>query len=166
MYVNKSKNLSLKCLSVHIGSQILNNKPYSKMLKIIDKIIKKSNHVFEYIDLGGGMGIDYAHNNNKFNLKEYSLNIQKFLKKNNSKIIFEPGRSIIGNTAILISKIIYIKKGYKKDFVILDSAMNDLIRPALYNAEHKIIPLKKNKINSKKLMNLLVLFAKVPISLR
>tara|TARA_S200000501_G_scaffold373879_1_gene422096 strand:+ start:4062 stop:4880 length:819 start_codon:yes stop_codon:yes gene_type:complete len=150
LYVNKSKNLSLKCLSVHIGSQILNNKPYSKMLKIIDKIIKKSNHVFEYIDLGGGMGIDYAHNNNKFNLKEYSLNIQKFLKKNNSKIIFEPGRSIIGNTAILISKIIYIKKGYKKDFVILDSAMNDLIRPALYNAEHKIIPLRKNKINSKK----------------
>ena len=149
-YCKNSKNIDLKCLSVHIGSQILNNKPYSKMLKIIDKIIKKSNHVFEYIDLGGGMGIDYAHNNNKFNLKEYSLNIQKFLKKNNSKIIFEPGRSIIGNTAILISKIIYIKKGYKKDFVILDSAMNDLIRPALYNAEHKIIPLKKNKINSKK----------------
>tara|TARA_B100000029_G_scaffold479062_1_gene525740 strand:- start:16 stop:1230 length:1215 start_codon:yes stop_codon:yes gene_type:complete len=150
LYVKKSKNLNLKCLSVHIGSQILKNQPYSKMLNVIDKIIKKSNHTFEYIDLGGGMGIDYEHNNNKFNLKKYSLNIQKFLKKNNSKIIFEPGRSIIGNTAILVSKIIYIKKGYKKDFIILDSAMNDLIRPALYNARHKIIPLKKNKINSKK----------------
>ena len=150
LYVNNSKNLSLKCLSVHIGSQILNNQPYSKMLKIIDKIIKKSHHVFEYIDLGGGMGIDYTHDNNKFNLKKYYLDIQKFLKKNNSKIIFEPGRSIIGNAAILIAKIIYIKKGYKKDFVILDSAMNDLIRPALYNAEHKIIPLKKNKIKTKK----------------
>ena len=149
-YVKKSKNLNLKCLSVHIGSQILNNEPYSKMLIVIEKIIKKSNHSFDYIDLGGGMGIDYAHNNNKFNLKKYSLNIQKFLKKNNSKIIFEPGRSIIGNTAILVSKIIYIKKGYKKDFVILDSAMNDLIRPALYNTAHKIIPLKKNKISTKK----------------
>ena len=150
LYVKKSKNLNLKCLSVHIGSQILNNQPYSKMLTVIDKIIKKSNHTFEYIDLGGGMGIDYLHNNNKFNLKKYSLNIQKFLKKNNSKIIFEPGRSIIGNAAILVSKIIYIKKGYKKNFVILDSAMNDLIRPALYNAVHKIIPLKKNKISAKK----------------
>ncbi len=150
LYVKKSKNLNLKCLSVHIGSQILKNQPYSKMLTVIDRIIKKSNHTFEYIDLGGGIGIDYAHNNNKFNLKKYSLNIQKFLKKNNSKIIFEPGRSIIGNTAILVSKIIYVKKGYKKDFIILDSAMNDLIRPALYNAKHKIIPLKKNKINSKK----------------
>ncbi len=149
-YIKKSKNLSLKCLSVHIGSQILNNQPYSKMLKVIDKIIKKSNHTFEYIDLGGGMGIDYLHNNNKFNLKKYSLNIQKFLKKKKSKIIFEPGRSIIGNTAILIAKIIYIKKGYKKDFIILDSAMNDLIRPALYNTEHKIIPLKKNRIKTKK----------------
>ncbi len=149
-YLKKSKNLNLKCLSVHIGSQILNNQPYSKMLKVIDKIIKKSNHTFEYIDLGGGMGIDYLHNNNKFNLKKYSLNIQKFLKKKNSKIIFEPGRSIIGNTAILITKIIYIKKGYKKDFIILDSAMNDLIRPALYNAEHKIIPLKKNKTKTNK----------------
>ena len=150
LYVKKSKNLNLKCLSVHIGSQILKNQPYSKMLTVIDKIIKKSNHTFEYIDLGGGMGIDYEHNNKKFNLKKYSHNIQKFLKRHNSKIIFEPGRSIIGNTAILISKIIYIKKGYKKDFIILDSAMNDLIRPALYNAKHKIIPLKRNKTNSKK----------------
>ena len=150
LYVKKSKNLNLKCLSVHIGSQILKNQPYSKMLTVIDKIIKKSKHTFEYIDLGGGMGIDYEHNNKKFNLKKYSHNIQKFLKRHNSKIIFEPGRSIIGNTAILISKIIYIKKGYKKDFIILDSAMNDLIRPALYNAKHKIIPLKRNKTNSKK----------------
>ena len=150
LYVKKSKNLNLKCLSVHIGSQILKNQPYSKMLTVIDKIITKSNHTFEYIDLGGGMGIDYEHNNKKFNLKKYSHNIQKFLKRHNSKIIFEPGRSIIGNTAILISKIIYIKKGYKKDFIILDSAMNDLIRPALYNAKHKIIPLKRNKTNSKK----------------
>ena len=149
-YLKDSKYLNLKCLSVHIGSQILNHKPYENMLKVIDKIISKSNHKFEYIDLGGGMGIDYEHNNSKLNLKKYSKNIQKFLKKNNSKIIFEPGRSIIGNSAVLITKILYIKEGYKKDFVILDAAMNDLMRPALYGAKHRIIPSKKTKKVTKK----------------
>ena len=149
-YLKDSKYLNLKCLSVHIGSQILNHKPYENMLKVIDKIISKSNHKFEYIDLGGGMGIDYEHNNSKLNLKKYSKNIQKFLKKNNSKIIFEPGRSIIGNSAVLVTKILYIKEGYKKDFVILDAAMNDLMRPALYGAKHKIIPSKKTKKVTKK----------------
>ena len=149
-YLKNSKYLSLKCLSVHIGSQILNHKPYKNMLNIIDKVIKKSDYNFEYIDLGGGMGIDYAHNNSKLDLDRYSQDINKFLKKNNSKIIFEPGRSIIGNAAILITKIIYIKEGYKKDFVILDAAMNDLMRPALYGAKHRIIPAKKMRKTLKK----------------
>ncbi len=148
--VKKSKNLNLKCLSVHIGSQILDHKPYQKMLKIVKKIIKLSNFSFEYVDLGGGMGIDYDHNNSKLNLKKYSRDIEKFLKSHNCKIIFEPGRSIIGNAAVLITKVIYIKKGFKKDFVILDAAMNDLMRPALYGAKHKIMPLKKNNRKSKK----------------
>ena len=149
-YLKQSKYLSLKCLSVHIGSQILSNKPYKNMLKTVDKVIKKSDHKFEYIDLGGGMGVDYEHNNSKLNLKEYSKNIQKFLKTNHCKIIFEPGRSIVGNSAILISKIIYIKEGYKKDFIILDAAMNDLMRPALYGAHHKIMPSKKIKRTTNK----------------
>ena len=149
-YLKKSKNLKLNCLSVHIGSQILDHKPYKRMLKVIDKIIKKSDHNFKYIDLGGGMGIDYSHNNSKLNFKKYSQDIQKFLKNNNSKIIFEPGRSIVGNSAILITKIIYIKEGYKKDFVILDAAMNDLMRPALYGAQHKIISSQKIGKKSKK----------------
>ena len=149
-YVNNSKNLNLKCLSVHIGSQILSNQPYKKMLNVVDKIIKKSKYNFDYIDLGGGMGIDYSHNNKNLNFKRYSQDIQKFLKKNKSKIIFEPGRSIIGNTAILVTKVIYIKESYKKNFVILDAAMNDLMRPALYNAKHKIMVLRKYKEISKK----------------
>ena len=149
-YVKKSKNLFLKCLSVHIGSQILNHLPYEKMLRVVNKVIKKSNYNFEYIDLGGGMGIDYTHNDKKLNLKKYSQSIQKILKNKKSKIIFEPGRSIIGNTAILVSKIIFIKKGHKKDFIILDAAMNDLMRPALYNAKHKIISSKRKRLYSKK----------------
>ena len=123
-YINKSKFVNLKCLSVHIGSQILDVKPYENMLKALDEIIKKTNHSFEYIDLGGGMGIDYRNNKKVLNLKKYSLSIKKFLKNNNSKIIFEPGRSIIGDTGILLSKIQYIKKGAKKDFIIIDAGMN------------------------------------------
>ena len=144
-FCKNSKNIELKCLSVHIGSQILNHRPYENMLKTIDKIIKKANHKFEFIDLGGGMGIPYD-NGKILNYKKYNLAIKKFLTRNKTKIIFEPGRSIIGNTGSLISRIIYIKKNGKKKFVILDSGMNDLIRPALYGANHKTLPyLRSNK---------------------
>ena len=150
-YVKRSKFLELKCLSVHIGSQILNHKPYEKMLKVIKRIINKTKFNFEYIDLGGGMGVDYEKNNKKLNFKKYSSYIKSFLKDNSFKIIFEPGRTIVADSGYLISKIIYIKKGDKRDFIIIDAAMNDLIRPALYNAKHQIIPTKKTSIKSNKI---------------
>ncbi len=144
-----SKNIELKCLSVHIGSQILDHKPYEKMLKSISEILEKIKYRFEFIDLGGGMGISYNNQQKKLDYEKYYLAIRKFLNKYKSKIIFEPGRSIIGNTGALISKIIYIKKSGKKNFIILDAAMNDLMRPALYGAAHKILPsLKTNKISN------------------
>ena len=119
------------------------------MLDIVDKTIKDSNYKFSYIDLGGGMGIQYKKNSNKLNYKKYNLLIKSFLKKNKVKIIFEPGRSIIGNAGFLLTKIIYIKQTNKRNFIILDSAMNDMMRPALYKAEHMILPskLSKNKVN-------------------
>ena len=145
-YCRNSKYIELKCLSVHIGSQILDHTPYEKMLKVISKIINKINFKFDFIDLGGGMGISYSGDNKKLNYNKYNLAIKKFLETHKSKIIFEPGRSIVGNTGILISKIIYIKKNSKKKFVILDAAMNDLMRPALYGSQHRILPaIKKNK---------------------
>ncbi len=145
-----SKNIKLKCLSVHIGSQITNHKPYEKMLKAVDRIINKAKFKFEYIDLGGGMGISYEKNQKILNYKKYEKAIEKFIKKNNSKIIFEPGRSIIGNTAVLISRVTYLKETNKKIFVILDSGMNDMMRPALYGAKHQILPAVRNKKRSKK----------------
>ncbi len=93
------------------------------------------------------MGINYENNSHKLNYFKYKSLIKSFLRRNNSKIIFEPGRSIIGNVGYLISKIIYIKNTLSKNFVILDSAMNDLIRPALYGAKHRIIPSKLNSKN-------------------
>jgi len=149
-YSKNSKNIKLKCLSVHIGSQIVNHVPYEKMLKVVNRIIKKANYKFEFIDLGGGMGISYNNNNKKLNYKKYSIAIKKNLKTHKSKIIFEPGRSIVGNIGVLISKIIYIKENEKKDFIILDAAMNDLMRPALYGASHRTLPvLKTNQISKK-----------------
>ena len=121
------------------------------MLNVVKNILDKIDHKFEFIDLGGGMGISYKNNDKKLNYKKYSLAIRKLLKNHKSKIIFEPGRSIIGNTGTLISKIIYIKKNDKKDFIILDTAMNDLMRPALYGANHEILPLIKKNKKSKKI---------------
>ena len=150
-YSKNSKNIKLNCLSVHIGSQILNHKPYEKMLKVVDKIIKKTNHKFKFVDLGGGMGIPYEQNFKKLDYRKYNLSIKKFLKNHKSKIIFEPGRSIVGNIGILISKVIYIKESGKKNFIILDAAMNDLLRPALYGATHRTLPVIKTKKISKKI---------------
>jgi len=140
-----SKFINIICLSVHIGSQITSHVPYKNMLNVVNKIIQQSRHEFKYIDLGGGMGIQYENNSNKLNYLKYNKLIKSFLKKNNSKIIFEPGRSIVGNAGYLISKITYIKQTNSKNFIILDSAMNDLIRPALYGAKHRIMPSKLNR---------------------
>jgi len=149
-FCKNSKNIDLKCLSVHIGSQILDHKPYGKMLRAVSYILDKTNHQFEFVDLGGGMGIKYSQKNKTLNYKKYNAAIINFLKKHKVKIIFEPGRSIIGNTGMLISKVIYIKDSGRKEFIILDAAMNDLIRPALYGAIHRTLPvIKSNKISNK-----------------
>ena len=144
-----SNFIDIICLSVHIGSQITNHSPYKNMLNVVNKTIQQSKYKFKYIDLGGGMGIQYEKNSNKLDYLKYNKLIKSFLKKNNTKIIFEPGRSIIGNAGCLISKITYIKQTNSKNFVILDSAMNDMIRPALYGAKHRIIP---SKLNRKKIL--------------
>jgi diaminopimelate decarboxylase len=143
--INKLKNIKLEALSVHIGSQILNDTPYKKVLKILSKLIKDLNLNLKYIDLGGGFGISYAKKDKPINLKNYANLVQVFAKKLNCKIIFEPGRSIVGNTSILVSKIQYVKNGTNKKFIILDTGMNDFMRPALYDAHHGIIPVVKKR---------------------
>ena len=141
--IRRMKNLKLEGLSVHIGSQITSTRPFKEVLFIINKVFNKTKINFKFIDLGGGIGISYSNKEKKLNLKHYSELIKKFTKNKNIKIIFEPGRFIVGNTGVLITKIIYIKKSNNKKFVILDTGMNDLMRPALYDAKHQIISLKK-----------------------
>ena len=145
--IKELKNLKVEAISVHIGSQILSDKPYKKTLDVLEKVINDLNLKLKYVDLGGGFGIKYEKRDKLINLKNYSKQVQKFKKRINCNIIFEPGRSLIGNAGVLVTKIQYIKKGYKKDFIILDAGMNDFMRPALYDAKHNIIPV--NKINKK-----------------
>jgi len=141
----KFKNLKIKAISVHIGSQITSVGPYRKTLNILYKIIRSGKINFEYVDLGGGFGIPYQNKEKKINIRNYSRLVKKFQKKLNCKIIFEPGRFIIGNAGTLISKILFIKQNGKKYFIIIDAGMNDFMRPALYSARHNIIPVSKSK---------------------
>ena len=141
--IEKLENINLEALSVHIGSQILTDVPYKKVLSILSKLIKNLDLKLKFVDLGGGFGINYSKKDKLINLKKYSNLVHNFSKKLNCKIIFEPGRSIVGNSGILVSKIQYIKEGSNKKFIILDTGMNDFMRPALYDAKHNIIPVKK-----------------------
>ena len=147
--INSLKNIKLDALSVHIGSQILNDAPFRKTLSVMSKLIKELRLNLNYVDLGGGFGINYTNKERPINLNKYSKLVESFSKKLNCKIIFEPGRSIIGNTGLLISKVQFIKKGANKNFIILDAGMNDFMRPALYDAFHQIIPVSKNSTKSK-----------------
>ena len=147
--VKTFKNVKLEALSVHIGSQILNDAPFRKTLNVMSKLIKELKLNLKYVDLGGGFGINYTDKEKPINLSKYSKLVHNFSKKLNCRIIFEPGRSIIGNTGLLISKIQFIKKGANKNFIILDAGMNDFMRPALYEAFHKIIPISKKSSRMK-----------------
>jgi len=145
--------LKFEAISVHIGSQIMDINPFKKVLNALSNFNKKINLIginLKYIDLGGGTGIPYSNSEKKFNLKQYANLVLKFKKTNNVEIIFEPGRSVCGNTGVLISKVIYLKDAPGKKFIIIDAAMNDLIRPALYGAKHQIYPLLKNSSTIKK----------------
>tara|TARA_B100000780_G_scaffold266021_1_gene221929 strand:+ start:653 stop:1882 length:1230 start_codon:yes stop_codon:yes gene_type:complete len=150
--ISTYKSIKLDALSVHIGSQILTDAPYRKTLNVMYKLIKELNLKLKFVDLGGGFGINYSGKDKIINLNKYSTLVNNFSKKLKCKIIFEPGRSIIGDTGILLSKIQYIKKGANKNFIILDAGMNDFMRPALYDAKHKIIPVLKVKSKLKGLI--------------
>jgi len=141
--IKQFKNLKIDALSVHIGSQILSDAPYKKTLNILLKVINNLKIKLKYVDLGGGFGISYEKKDKKINLKNYAKLVYNFKKKLSCNIIFEPGRSLVGNAGILVSKIQYIKRGENKYFIILDAGMNDFMRPALYDARHEIIPINK-----------------------
>jgi len=141
---NKFANLNICGLHIHIGSQITERIPYvAAITKVVDFIakLKKMGIDLEYLNIGGGLGIVYDKEAPQ-TAQKFAQSILPLLKKTGLKIILEPGRFIVGNAGILVAKVLYIKSTPKKKFVIVDAGMNDLIRPALYDAYHNILPLK------------------------
>ena len=146
-YIYQSNNLKLVGLACHIGSQILDLKSYrlaAKNIKNLANKVKKIVKVLDFLDLGGGLGISYFKSKIP-TPKELVAVIEKELNDMNEKIILEPGRSISGNAGVLLTNVEYIKD----NFLIVDAAMNDLIRPALYKANHDVWNVKKTDLNKK-----------------
>ncbi|MFA4984079.1 MAG: diaminopimelate decarboxylase [Candidatus Omnitrophota bacterium] len=140
-------NLNIRGLHIHIGSQITESAPYVAALgKVVDFIgrLRKKGFGLEYLNIGGGLGIIYDRETPQ-TARKFSRRVSPLLKKTGLKIILEPGRFIVGNAGILVSKVLYLKSTPKKKFVIVDAGMNDLVRPALYDAYHNIAPLCLNE---------------------
>lgn len=144
-----SKYLRAAGVSVHIGSQITDVAPFSVAMERVAELVgrlRSDGHQIQYVDAGGGLGIDYQHrSNSEFSsvAAGYAQGVSKPLRKLNATLMIEPGRSIVGPAGTLLTRVVYRKANGEKKFVIVDAAMNDLIRPSLYQAEHRIVPVKQ-----------------------
>mgnify|MGYP006175182249 CR=1 FL=1 len=143
------KTINVVGVDIHIGSQILDIKPFKMAF---DKIVQFTNelelggHNIKNIDLGGGIGINYLHKEDSNFVGAYTNLVKDVYKKTKKNIIIEPGRFLIANTGILVTKVLYRKKTENKEFLIVDAGMNDFIRPALYDATHNIGTIYKRNI--------------------
>lgn len=136
-------------LHLHIGSQITQSQPYilaiRKALKLIERLQRRK-VALKYLNIGGGLGIIYRDEQPQ-SAQRFAQAVLPGLKKSGLKIILEPGRFIAGNSGILVTRVVYVKKTRQKNFAIMDAGMNDLIRPALYGAYHEILPVKQSTIH-------------------
>ena len=154
VYLKASQMLGVKVVGVdvHIGSQLTDLEPFrmafTKVAELVNNLLKDG-HEINSLDLGGGLGISYKKTNDvQPSLQEYGQIIRETVGSLGCEILVEPGRFIVGNAGILVSEIIYKKFGEDREFLIVDSAMNDLIRPSLYAAYHEILPIKEPNNNS------------------
>ncbi len=131
-------------VDMHIGSQITELQPFDDAFALLAELVgllKADGHAIEHVDLGGGLGIPYRTDNSPPPLPDaYAEIVGRHIGKLGLKVLFEPGRLIVGNAGILVSEVIFVKEGDAKNFLIVDAAMNDLIRPTLYDAFHDIRP--------------------------
>jgi diaminopimelate decarboxylase len=138
------KGLQIVGIDVHIGSQLTELEPFEQAYKKVAELtetLRAAGHSITRLDLGGGLGIPYERSNSAPPLPlEYGALIKRTLGHLGCEIEIEPGRLISGNSGVLVSKVIYVKNGEDRDFLILDAAMNDLVRPSMYGAHHDILP--------------------------
>lgn len=139
--ISALKGIRLSGLHAHIGSQILKPTAYVESLgRLIEllEFLRKDGHTIDTLNLGGGFGIDYERGQVPMDVKALAEELVPLIKPLGVDVIFEPGRSIAGSAGYLLTKVEYVKPGENKDFAIVDGAMNDLIRPSLYSAFHRI----------------------------
>lgn len=149
---SKMEGVNIVGLDAHIGSQIFDLSSFSdsvkKLVGLADKLRNQKIEI-EYIDIGGGLAINYEIDENPPSTSEYAETIIRETAKSPYKLVIEPGRSLIGNSGIMVTKVLYTKEGTAKNFVIVDAAMNDLIRPAFYNSHHEIITVKRSEADTR-----------------
>ncbi|WP_019172242.1 diaminopimelate decarboxylase [Pseudaminobacter salicylatoxidans] len=139
-------------IDMHIGSQITELQPFDDAFALLAELVgtlKADGHAIDHVDLGGGLGIPYkADNSPPPSPEAYAAVVKKHVAKLGLKVMFEPGRLIVGNAGILVSEVIYVKEGDARNFLIVDAAMNDLIRPTLYDAFHDIRPVLQHPVDA------------------
>lgn len=143
----KYPHVNINGVHIHIGSQITSGKPFAgairKTVEFINELRRDGIHI-EYLDIGGGLGIIYKDEKPQ-TAQQYADLVLPILKNTGLKIIMEPGRFIVGNAGIFVTKALYLKDNGFKKFLVVDGGMNDLIRPSLYDAYHEIVPVKETK---------------------
>ena len=148
-YARTLPGLSVHGVDMHIGSQIVDLEPFDNAFALMAEFVqalRADGHRIEHVDLGGGLGIAYRNDNNPPpSPDQYAKIVARHTAALGCKVILEPGRAIVGNAGALVASVIYLKKGENKLFVIVDAAMNDLVRPTLYDAHHDILPVKEPK---------------------
>ena len=134
---------------MHIGSQITELSPFDDAFALLSDFVRElraDGHTISHVDLGGGLGIPYREDNEPPpDPAAYAAVVKRATRGLDCKLIFEPGRLIVGNAGILVTRVLYLKRGEAKTFVIVDAAMNDLIRPTLYEAHHDIRPVASRR---------------------
>ena len=143
----KYPNLKIRGVHIHIGSQILSPAPFEYAIKKVLEFLKEYKIEVDYFNIGGGLGIMYSVENPQ-TAKSFAKSVIPLLKNSRLKIILEPGRFISGNSGVLVTSVIYTKRTPRKKFIIVDGGMSDLIRPSLYEAYHKIVPVKVRENSS------------------
>jgi diaminopimelate decarboxylase len=137
-------NIAVRGIDCHIGSQITALPAYTeataKVLQLVDRI-EASGIALDHIDLGGGLGIRYR-DEETIDLYEYALAIRAALGTRKHRLLFEPGRRLVGSAGVLLTRVEFLKPGQSRNFAIVDAAMNDLLRPALYDAWHPVDPVR------------------------
>ena len=143
-YARTLPGLSVHGVDMHIGSQITDLQPFDDAFALLAdfvRALRADGHAIEHVDLGGGLGIAYRNDNNPPPTpEEYARVVAKRTASLGCKVILEPGRAIVGDAGALVASVLYLKQGENKRFVIVDAAMNDLVRPTLYDAHHDILP--------------------------